>query len=203
MMIEDYTIILHFRCINGVNQVVPMRGKMAPPTRISLLCGSVREQPINLKQFRLSNQDWIAASIGIIAGLIFGREDAKAVEFCAFQVKAKSAWLLRTIQAAVPPANGVAYAVAADMRAGFRREFGLGASVGGQHLDGKAAPACVNVHLKPAVGQLQGYGFHHAVIRVERDKAVQPPTGSSRWTSLCPSTVCRASACCRCSTSGS
>ena len=68
--------------------------------------------------------------LGIIARAISGREDAKAVELCAFQEKAKTARLFRLNQAVITPANRMAYAVAADGRAGFRRESGLGASVG-------------------------------------------------------------------------
>ena len=116
--------------------------------------------------------------LGIIARAISGREEAKAVEFCAFQVEAEAARLFRLIQAVITPANRMAYAVAAYGSAHFCRESGLGASVGGQHLDSKAASARVNVHFEVPVGQLQRNGFNHAVISVERDKAVQPPTGS-------------------------
>ena len=116
--------------------------------------------------------------IGFV-GSILRREEAKAVEFCAFQTKAKAARLFRLIQAAVPPANRMAHVVTPYRRAGFRRESGLHLPVRGQHLDGKAAAARVDVHFEPAIWQLQGNGFNHAVIRIERDKAVQPPTGST------------------------
>ena len=119
------------------------------------------------------------ASEPAIGGSIFRREDAKAVEFGAFQAKAQAARLFRLIQAAVPPANRMAHVVAPYRRAGFRRESGLDASVGGQYFGGKAASACVDVHFEASVGQPQEDSFNHAVIRIKRDKAVQSPTGSS------------------------
>ena len=110
--------------------------------------------------------------IGFV-GSILRREEAKAVEFCAFQTKAKAARLFRLIQASVPPANRMAHVVTPYRRAGFRRESGLHLPVGGQHVDGQAALARVDIHFEASVGQPQRNRFNHAVIRIKRDKTVQ------------------------------
>ena len=73
----------------------------------------------------------------------------------------------------------MAHVVAPYRRARIRRESGLDASVGGQHLDGKAAPARVDVDFEASVGQPQGDSFNHAVTRIKRDKTVESPTSSS------------------------